>query len=387
LALAVRDREAALRAAVGRDPANAAAHSELATHYYGIGEFDKSVREFELACKLAPEVPQGHYNLAATLNACDEKSAALNVVEQAEQDFPDSALIHYGKACVLQSLGRLDESLASFTIALELDPHNADTWYGVGVVLLRQGDPLRASSYFERALDVAPNHTGARYMRDALSGQARTRPDESFVRDLFESYAPYYDEHMLEQLGYRAPELLCNTLADVLNGAPKLRVLDLGCGTGLVGSRLRPQAAQLIGVDLAQGMLNRARALACYDRLECCDVVEYLRKQQQATQDLVIAADLFIYFADLEETFAAIKRVLQPGGIFAFTVEEHRSGGWSVGPSGRFRHSRAYLETLRNELDYSARSFEQIVIRHDGGEPCQGFVIVWSAEPETNSSL
>ena len=382
----MRDREAALRAAVERDPASAAAHSELAAHYYADGELGKSVREFELACELAPEVPQGHYNLAATLSACDEKSAALDVVEQAERDFPDSALIHYGKACVLQSLGRLDESLASFAIALELDPQHADTWYGVAVLLLRQGDPLRASSYFERALDVAPNHTGARYMRDALSGQARTRPDESFVRDLFESYAPYYDEHMLEQLGYRAPELLCNTLADVLRGAPKLRVLDLGCGTGLVGSRLRPQASQLIGVDLAQGMLDRARALACYDRLECCNVVEYLSKQHQATQDLVVAADLFIYFANLEEVFAAIKHVLQPGGIFAFTVEEHQSEGWAVGPSGRIRHSRAYLEALRDGLDYTAECFERIVIRHDGGEPCQGFVVAWSAAPKTSSS-
>lgn len=375
-----------LRAAVERDPANAAAHSELATHYYAAGKLDKSVYEFELACKLAPEVPQGHYNLAAALSACDEKSAALNVVEQAERDFPNSAIIHYGKACVLQSFGRLDEALASFTIALKLNPNHADTWYGVGVLLLRQGDPLRASSYFECALDVEPNHTGSQYMRDALSGQVRTRPDESFVRDLFESYSAYYDEHMLEQLGYRVPELLCDALADDLHGPPDLRVLDLGCGTGLMGSRLRPQAAQLTGVDLAQGMLNRALALACYDRLECCNVVEYLKKQHEATQDLVVAADLFIYFADLEEVFADIKRVLQPGGIFAFTVEEHRGEGWSVGPSGRVRHSRAYLESLRDGLAYTPRSFDRVVIRHDGGEPCQGFVIVWSAETEINPS-
>ena len=383
----VRDRVAVLCAAVERDPANAAAHSELAAHYYAVGDLDKSVREFELACDLAPDVPQGHYNLAATLNARDETSAALNVVEKAEQDFPDSALIHYGKACVLQSLGRLDESLASFAVALELDPHHADTWYGVGVLLLRQGDPLRASSFFDRALDVAPNHTGSRYMRDALSGQTRTRPDESFVRDLFESYAPYYDEHMLGQLGYRAPELLCNALADVLRDASELRVLDLGCGTGLMGGSLRPQAAHLTGVDLAQGMLSRARALNCYDRLECCNVIGYLSTQRQATQDLVVAADLFIYFAGLEEVFAAIKHVLQPGGIVAFTVEEHQGEGWSVGPSGRIRHSRAYLETIRDGSDYTTKSFERVVIRHDGGEPCQGFVIVWSAESETKSSL
>ncbi len=387
MATAVSDREAALRAAIERDPADAAAHGELAAHYYAVGKLDESVSEYSLACRLAPDVPEGRYNLAATLNACGDTSAALDIVEQAERDFPDSAIIHYGKACVLQRIGRLDESLASFTIALELDPNHADTWYGVGIVLLRQGDPLRASSFFERALDVAPNHTGARYMRDALSGQARTRPDKSFVQELFDGYAAYYDEHMLEQLGYRAPQILCNTLANELRGAPELRVLDLGCGTGLVGSRLRPRAGQLVGVDLARGMLDRARTLDCYDRLECCDVLDFLNEQSHATQDLVVAADLFIYFAELDEVFAAIRHVLTPCGLFAFTVEEHTSEGWSVGPSGRFRHSRAYLETLRDRLGYTPRSFERTVIRHDGGEPCQGFIVAWSAGPETDLSL
>jgi len=375
----VRDQEALLRRAIERNPASAAAHSELAAHLYATGQLDKSLREFELACRLAPEVPQGHYNLAATLNACDDKGAALGVIEQAERVFPDSALIQYGKACVLQGLGRLDEAKASFKIALDLDPRHADAWYGLGVVLLCQGDSLRAGNAFERALDIAPEHAGARYMRDALSGQVRTRPDESFVRNLFDSYAAYYDEHMIGQLGYRAPELLCGALAAVLRGASDLRVLDLGCGTGLMASCLRPLAAHLTGVDLAQNMLNRARALACYDSLECCDVVEYLGKQHQSTQDLVVAADLFTYFADLEEVFAATRYVLEPGGVFAFTVEEHQGEGWSVGSSGRFRHARAYLESLRDELDYTTRFFERIVIRHEGGEPCRGFIIAWSA--------
>lgn len=379
----MRDQEELLRSAVERDPANAAAHSELAAHLFAAGKLDKSVLEFELACKLAPEVPQGHYNLAATLNACDEKGAALSVIEQAERDFPDSALIYYGKACVLQGLGRLAESAASFRIALQLDPRHADAWYGLGVVLLRQGDSPGAGASFERALDISPDHTGACYMKGAFSGQVRSRPEESFVRDLFDSYASYYDEHMVAQLGYRVPELLSGALAAVLRGAGDLRVLDLGCGTGLMGSSLRPLAAQLTGVDLAQNMLNRARALACYDSLKCCDVVEYLGNQQQATQDLVVAADLFTYFAALDEVFAAIRHVLRPGGIFAFTVEEHQGEDWSVGPSGRFRHSRTYLETLRDSLDYTTRSFERVVIRHDGGEPCQGFVIAWSAGPDS----
>ena len=218
-------------------------------------------------------------------------------------------------------------------------------------------------------------------MHDALSGQARTRPDGAFIRQLFDSYAAYYDEHMVEQLGYRAPELLCNTVNDALQGKSGLWTIDLGCGTGLLGHRLRPLAGHMVGVDLAPGMLERAAALGCYDRLECCDVVEYLERQEPGSQDLIVAADLFIYFAELEEVFTAIRRLLRPTGLLAFTVEDHNGEGWSVGPSGRFRHSRSYLDTFRDASGFSAVSFERAVIRHDGGEPVQGMIVAWSAGP------
>jgi predicted TPR repeat methyltransferase len=373
------NREATLRAAVERDPASAAAHSGLAAHYYAAGELNDSVREYRLALVLAPDVPQAHYNLAATLDACGETHQALAVIDKAERAFPDSALVHYGKACVLQNLCRLDDSLASFAMVLQLDPTHVDAWYGVGVVLLRQGNALRASHFFERAVDVDPQHTAARYMCEALSGRTRTRPAETFVRQLFDSYAASYDEHMVGQLGYRAPELLRGTVNTALPGATGLRVLDLGCGTGLLGARLRPLAARLVGVDLAPGMLERAAALGCYDQLECGDVLEYLDRQAAGSQDLVVAADLFIYFAELEEAFAAIRRVLRPAGLVAFSVEEQTGKGWSVGPSGRFRHSRTYLETLRDASGYTAVSFERAVLRNDGGEPVEGLIVAWSA--------
>ncbi len=379
------DREKELREAAERQPADASARSELAAHYFSAGQLDEAIREYTVAVELAPDVAEGHYNLAAALNASGDSAAALDIIENAALSFPASAPIHYGRACVLQNLGRLDDALAAFTVALELEPDRADTWYGVGVLLLRLGDPRRASCFFERALDVAPEHAAALYMRQALSGEARTRPNEVFVRELFDSYAAYYDAHMLETLGYRAPEMLCRLLEPLLGDTPA-NVLDLGCGTGLLGRHLRARAERLVGVDLAQGMLDKAQALECYDRLVCADVVEYLQQQEPATHDVVVSADLFIYFADLAEVFAAIAKVLTPDGLFAFTVEEDESEDWSVGPSGRFQHSRPYLDALRDEMGFATRSFERAVLRHDGGDPCHGFIVVWSRRdtPQAN---
>lgn len=71
--------------------------------------------------------------------------------------------------------------------------------------------------------------------------------------------------------------------------------------------------------------------------------------------------------------------MLTPGDLFAFSVEEDRGDGWSIAPSGRFRHSRDHLETLRDEHAFTAGSFDRAVLRHEGGEPYQGYIVVWSA--------
>ena len=55
-------------------------------------------------------------------------------------------------------------------------------------------------------------------------------------------------------------------------------VLDLGCGTGLMGQYLRDNAAQLIGIDLSAAMLEEARNKQIYDALVEGDIVEYCRR-------------------------------------------------------------------------------------------------------------
>lgn len=49
----------------------------------------------------------------------------------------------------------------------------------------------------------------------------------------------------------------------------ELRVLDLGCGTGLVGEHLAKQGFKhIIGLDISEGMLQIASNKGCYESLE-----------------------------------------------------------------------------------------------------------------------
>ena len=90
-------------------------------------------------------------------------------------------------------------------------------------------------------------------------------------------------------------------------------------------------------------MLERARALGIYDTLDHAELVEHLQRTK-SRHDLVIAADVFIYIGALDDVFAAVGRVLLPGGRFAFCVEStDDAAGFALQPSLRYAHAAPYL--------------------------------------------
>merc|ERR1719343_1847339 len=98
-------------------------------------------------------------------------------------------------------------------------------------------------------------------------------------------------------------------------------VIDAGCGTGLVGEQFRNVSSHLIGVDLSEAILDEAERLRpkLYDERIVGDVAEVLRAKKPIS--LVVAADSFIYFGDLDPLFESIKDGLEEGGYIAFTLE------------------------------------------------------------------
>ena len=92
-------------------------------------------------------------------------------------------------------------------------------------------------------------------------------------------------------------------------GAGK-RVLEAGCGTGLLLARARAFAAEAVGVDLSAGMLARARARGLdvaqgsITALPCPD----------ACFDLVYSVKVLAHIADIERALAEMARVTVPGG-------------------------------------------------------------------------
>lgn len=252
---------------------------------------------------------------------------------------------------------------------LDLVPLWVAGWFRLGE-MLGPLDAEAAAAAFARALDLDPeDRLGAGLMCDTLRARslADTMPS-AFVETLFDQYAAGFDTALVDRLDYRAPQLLRAGLRGRFD-----RVLDLGCGTGLMGAELRGMAGYLEGWDISGEMLREAAAKGIYDRLEKRDLSAL--SPAPAGWDLIAAADVFAYLGALERITGWVASALAPGGRFAFTVERHAGPeAYVLRDSRRYAHSEAALAALLDTAGFDV-SMTRDRLRMDRGEAIEGLVV------------
>ena len=211
------------------------------------------------------------------------------------------------------------------------------------------------------------------YLASVRGGDTPRTPPRRYVEALFDDYAVNFESHVVERLGYRGFELLLKPLLDT--GKRYRHVLDLGCGTGLCGPLIAPQADIVDGVDVSRAMLEQARKLGVYRELVHADLGEFLAATA-LRPDLILAADVFIYVGDLAAVFRSMRRILEPGGCLAFTVELAKEGrDIQLLSSLRYAHSEAYIRRLAGEARFASMRISEAPIRHDQTTPIMGLYI------------
>lgn len=260
--------------------------------------------------------------------------------------------------------------------ALERAPRWAAGWFRLGEMQEAAGLPDQAAQAWTMALKLDPADRLGASLKLQLIGHvpATAAPPSAFVETLFDHYADGFEQSLVEKLGYRMPHVLDQAIRAARPGRFRLAI-DLGCGTGLMGERLRPIVDRLEGCDISAGMLRKARARGIYDLLSKMDLQHFSQAGAQA--DLVVAADVFIYVGALERIVGAVADTLADDGIFAFSVETLAAGDdFALLPSRRYAHSETYVRRVLAASGFAILSLDPAVIRQDRSEPVAGLGVV-----------
>jgi predicted TPR repeat methyltransferase len=140
------------------------------------------------------------------------------------------------------------------------------------------------------------------------------------VADRYDAWAESYDAD-LDTWAYRAPVRVAESVVTL---RPQARsVLDVGCGTGLVGRALRVHGCtgELTGLDISEASLQVAERSGDYTALRPADLQEPLMLDDDSF-DVVVCVGVMTYLPDTEAVWRELVRVARSGGLVALTQRE-----------------------------------------------------------------
>lgn len=272
--------------------------------------------------------------------------------------------------------GDWQAALDLYTQTLERVPHWPPARLGLGKALVEQGEREAAIAAFQGVAQADPDdRLGARAWLGRLGAEGGAMAS-GYVAALFDEYAPRFDTHLTAALDYRAPELIAEALSERAGARVFARAVDLGCGTGLMARAMTGRANRFDGHDLSARMLERAQETGLYSRLDVAECTEWLAAEPAASADLVLAADVFCYIADLQPVFRQTARVLAEGGMFAFTIQRHEGAGMRVGDDLRVHHGMDHIAELAAKAGLAIALAREVSARQDRGQPVPGALFI-----------
>jgi predicted TPR repeat methyltransferase len=370
------------------------------------GKLEEAESLYRRALRLAPGHPDAENLLSVCALQRGDTAAAVEHSARALAVMPDSPVYLANHGAALAADGRLPEAVAALQAALEREPGDVTSLRNLGQALTAGGHPDAALGPLREARRLAPGQPevaltlahaahqageaeeareAARAVKGPLATQAGfllaalgdaplpDRAPAAFVREVFDAFAPRFDQDLAETLDYRTPELL----AALLEPGVRARVLDLGCGTGLSGVALKPFAKRLEGLDLSPRMLDRARARNLYAALHEADLLDFLPRRA-AAYDLITAADVLNYLGELGPALAAIRTALKPGGEALFSLEAG-TDAVELGQGLRFRHNPDHAARTAEAAGFTLARREAAVLRQEKGAPVAGALFLLRA--------
>jgi predicted TPR repeat methyltransferase len=282
-----------------------------------------------------------------------------------------------------------DKVLAAYVCqrrATELAPQDPELWYALGELAHIIGRREESRAAYEKYHAAHPEDVEIEHLLVALCDQQPpARASNTYIEQLYDHFAAFYEDNVVGDLHYQAPQLLIRAIESAGLPPSDLNVLDLGCGTGLFGATIRPRARWLGGIDLSQAMIDKASQRHIYDRLETAEITEWLSRHHADRYDLIAICDTLIYFGDLRQVIPPAARLLAGQGILAFTLEAGQTFPFRLTDSGRFAHHGGHIKEVAAEAGLEIANLTQQTLRWEYGQPVVGWVAVLEKRPASGS--
>ncbi len=349
-----------------------------------LGDAGAALASSERALAAKPAYPQALCVRANALFQLREFETALRGYDDAIRLDANLAEAHTGRGLSLQKLGRAQEALACFERALALRPAHAQghRQHADALLALGRRDEAIAAYQHARALaqEAGEDTSQFEFALAALGiGAPPERAPSAYVKALFDQYAGHFDQHLTGVLGYRTPQLIAQAIARHVDRHDARHASTWAAAPACARPSCGRASQRLLGVDLSDNMLAQARATGLYDELVCADIGAYLGTSKTASFDLVVAADVLVYFGDLDALFAQVRAALRPGGWFCFSTEAGEGGDVTLLPSNRYAHALSYLERLAAAHGFTVAEAERAAVRSENGVAIDGHLLVLRA--------
>lgn len=307
---------------------------------------------------------RAHANYANMLCQNKRTLEALEEYRNAVIISPQSPELSYNLALILKSLEEYEQALDLMFHAFYLDSSHTDWSLNIAetLIMFHEKAPEKAKKICENWYEKMPENPVVKHLWAALNQKTDAQENE-YNRLLFDTFADTY-EKTLQDINYAVVDKIAELYAPF-----KGKILDLGCGTGLSGAKIKTPENEIYGVDISENMLKIATAKNVYNKLINQDILSYLQNND-ITFDCALAADVFCYFGDLKPIIEA----LSPTRLIFSIESNEKVENFILQPNGRYQHNPEYIKQILQNAGYKNVTATPLVLRKENGKDVPGYI-------------
>ena len=248
-------------------------------NHYNSGNYDTAKKLAKALCKKYPNDNYSWMLLGLILKEYDNMEEALSASQKSIDLSPNDEVAINCYGIVLKHFGKFNEAEKIFNEAIILKPEFAEPYNNLGSILKKLNKKEEEINYFKKAIDLNPNFFLAHknlgllfheannpkmamkyyeeankilndpevsHLMSSLSGKAESNFSKDYAKRIFNDQASNFENLLVGKLDYKLPQTVSNLLIEKSQNNSLGSVLDLGCGTGLLGERRRQLVVKVI---------------------------------------------------------------------------------------------------------------------------------------------